>query len=231
MAQAPFTRGELMAGYERPYRRWLPVAWEYEHVPRAVAIGGLLSLAGLIADRVDPPHTTLLLSGLAIGVGVLLWAAWVTVSAAFIVGGRIRDWEESEHELAAVRRRRPHAAEIDHELAHSEYAVSVDEAGQLVTWRFKPLAANETAPGHALLITGRPRYAAVAVDEEPYDPVDAARAAEQLAEAQQRAARLEVAAVERARQGLEEAETAAVLEQESRSTAAALRGITGQSDA
>ena len=61
-----------------------------------------------------------------------------------------------------------------------------------------------------------------------FDPDDAAVAAEQLAAAQQHAADLEAAAIERGRAELVEREAALDLAVETQSTAAALRRITGQ---
>ena len=224
------TRDELMAGYEHPYRRWLPISWEYERAPQKIAVAAAICLGAAIADRIDGPDPTPLIMAMLIGAGVLTWFAWVTVNAALIIHSRIRDWEASDHELAGVRERRPHAAEADPELAHDEYAVAVGEAADLVTWRFRPLAAHVDLPPDAVLISGRPRYAAVPVIDEPYDPVDAARAAEQLAAAQQHAAEIERAAIERAARGLEEARSERELEAEARGTGAALRRITGQSE-
>lgn len=229
MDDAPITRQQLMDGYDRPYARWLPAAWRHEHVHRNVLIAAAASVAAMVADQIGGRDPILLVITLSAALGVVCWAMWVTVSAAMLIGSRIRDWEESDHELAAVRRRRPHAPEADPHVPHDEYAVAVGDPGDLVTWRFQPLAAGENAPRSDELITGRPRYAAREVLRAPYDPVDAARAAEQLAEAQQEAARLEQAAIERAVRRLHDARSAAEIEAESRSTGAALRGITGQS--
>lgn len=224
------TREELTAGYEHPYRRWIPVAWEYEKAPRNVAIAAAACVAAAVADQVDGPDPVWVASALVLAAGVLVWLAWITFNAALIVGSRIRDWDESEHELADVRRRRPHAAERDPQLAHDEYAVAVGENADLVTWRFRPLPADVDLPAGAILVTGKPRYAATPLLDRPYDPVDAARAAEQLAEAQEEAAALEQEAIARAARGLDEARTARELEAEARGTGAALRRITGQAD-
>ena len=219
-----------MAGYERPYRRWIPVAWEYEKAPRTVAIAAAACVAAAVADQIDGPDPVWVASTLVLAAGVLVWLAWITFNAALIVGSRIRDWEESEHELADVRRRRPHAADEDPQLAHDQYAVAVGENADLVTWRFTPLPADVNPPAGAVLITGKPRYAATALLDRPYDPVDAARAAEQLADAQQEAAAREQAAIALAARGIEDARTARELEAEARGTGAALRRITGQAD-
>jgi hypothetical protein len=229
MDEAPLTRQQLMAGYAHPYRRWIPIAWQHERAHVSVPIAALVALGVFTADAIDGPDPILLTAGLLVAAAVLVRTLWITFNAALIIGNRIRDWEESDHELDAVRRRRPHAADADPELVHAEYAVAVGEHGDLVTYRFKPLAANQEAPSRAQLLTGKPRYAAFDVGASPYDPVDAARAAEQLAEAQERAAALERAAIERAAQGLEDQRNAQEIEWESQTTGAALRGITGQS--
>ena len=224
------TRGELMAGYEHPYRRWIPVAWDYEHAPRTVVIAAAACVAAAVADRIDGPDPIPLTVALLAGAGVLAWVAWVTLNAALIVHSRIRDWEDSEDELAEVRRRRPHAGDADPVISHDEYAVAVGDDADLVTWRFRPLPAHVDLPAGAVLITGRPRYAATPALDRQYDAVDTARAAEQLAEAQQEAAALEQEAITRAVRGLEEATTARELEAEARGTGAALRRITGQAE-
>ena len=229
MHPAPRTREELLDTYRHPYRRWIPIAWEHERVPPRVAAAALATVAALVAHLVDGPDPALMYAALLAAGGVLGWTLWVTLNAALIVRGRIRDWEaDPDDELGAVRRRRPHAGEADTELVHAEYAVSVDDSGHLVTWRFRPLSAMDAKPSHAKLLPGTPRYDAVAVDSRPFDPLDAAVAAEQLAGAQEQAAALERRAGERAQRGLQEAQSAAELEAETRGTAAALRGITGQ---
>jgi hypothetical protein len=230
MDEAPLTRQDMMTGYEHPYRRWIPIAWQYERVPPVVAIAALASVGALVADSVGGRDPVLLYSTLLGASMVVMWTLWVTLNAALIIANRIRDWEASEDDLAAVRQRRPHAAEADPHLAHTEYAVAVGDFGELVTYRFRPLAASQTVPAQAQLIKGKPRYAADQVAETPYDAVDAARAAEQLAEAQQHAAALEREAIGRAARGLEDLREAEEIEWESKSTGAALRGITGQRD-
>jgi hypothetical protein len=228
--EPPLTREALMAGYERPYARWLPAAWRIEHV-QAKLVLALVALAGLGAlDALDDGDFEWLWLGVVLAAGTLVWSLWVTVTASLIIRNRIRDRTESRHELASVRKRRPHAGEADPDLAHAEYAVAVGDDGDLVTWRFRPLAANESQRAADRLLTGKPCYSAAAVDHTAYDPVDAARAAEQLADAQQAAAALEKAAIERTARQLEDRRREREIEVESRSTGAALRGITGQSD-
>lgn len=229
MDEAPLARQDLMAGYAHPYRRWIPIAWQHERAHVSVPIAALVAVGAYAADRIDGPDPILLTAGLLVAAAVLVWTLWITLNAALIIRNRTGGWEESDHELDAVRRRRPHAGDAHPELVHAEYAVAVGDGGDLVTYRFKPLAANQEAPSRAQLLTGKPRYAAFDVGATLYDPVDAAKAAEQLAVAQQQAAALERAAIERAAQGLEDLREAQEIEWESQTTGAALRGITGQS--
>lgn len=100
--------------------------------------------------------------------------------------------------------------------------------GRLVTFRYTPLMAGEPPARGAVLITGTPRYEALEECAGRFDPEDAALAAEQLAEAQAHAARLEAAGIERAQTELDEREAAYDRALETHSTAAALRRITGQ---
>jgi hypothetical protein len=97
-----------------------------------------------------------------------------------------------------------------------------------VTYAFVPLAAHEDASPSGILVAGTPRYEAVEHGVAQFDPVDAGRAAEQLAEAQEHAARLEAAAIERALADLAVDDEARELVAETRSTSQALRDITGQ---
>jgi hypothetical protein len=66
------------------------------------------------------------------------------------------------------------------------------------------------------------------VTSTPFEPVDPVRAGEQLVEAREYAARLESAAIVRARDELAIEAQARELMNEARSTGAALRSITGQ---
>jgi hypothetical protein len=226
----PLTRQELIEGYRHPYRRWIPVALDYERVPRKVAVAAALCAAALAADRIDGPDPLVVVMMLCIALGVVAYGAWVAFRAALLIHARTQDWQADEDELAAVLRARPHADDADPLIAHDEYAVAVGDHGDLVTWRFLPLRANENPPRRMRLVAGTPRYAAEPHLRAPYDPVDAARAAEQLADAQQAAAALERDAIERAAHGIEAALTARELEIESRGTGAALRSITGQAE-
>ena len=222
-------RTDLIEAYRHPYLRWLPVAWARERV--AQYLGASVGLAAATAawdlgGEAPLPVVTLVVLLAAL---TLLWAAVVTLRAALAIRDRTLHWRPDRSELGAVRRRRPHAAEAAHDVAHDEYAVTVGEAGALVTWRFRPLLPEEDPVGAELLIRGVPRYAAAQMEVETFDALDAGRAAEQLAVVQQHAAELELAAADRARREIEEAERARELAHETASTARALRGITGQS--
>jgi hypothetical protein len=131
-------------------------------------------------------------------------------------------------ELGRVRARRPHAYDADPQLVHDEYAIAVGEGGRLVMWRFTPLGAEDPVDPGAREIGGRPRYAALPVEETRFDPRDVALAAEQLAAAQQNAAVREAAAIETARTRHAAQEAASELSAETESTGEALRAVTGQ---
>jgi hypothetical protein len=224
------TRAELLDGYTRPYRRWLPVALKQHHVHRwlvadavLAALWALGALSGMIALEIVAGTLTVL--------GVLVTAAIATratTDGVEAIRKRTAEWRTGKGELARVRRGRPHAGEADAGVAHDEYAVAVSDDGRLVTYLYTPLMAGERPGPAAVLIPGKPRYEAVEVRADRFDPADAARAAEQLAAAQEHAADLEAAAIERARGELEERDAALDLAVETRSTAAALRRITGQ---
>jgi len=216
-----------MAGYERPYARWLPVAWRINRVPQAlvlaVVLAGVAAIEGWTGDGSDVLSLLALLTGLA----ALGWTAWVTATASAVIREQTADWEPERTELPTVRERRPHGAEADRLVAHDEYAVAVADA-EFVLWRFRPLRAAEEPGSDELLIRGVPRYAASIAGVRPLDADDTARAAEQLVAAQEEAAALETAAAERARGGVAAAAEAAALAAETASTVRALRGITGQ---
>ena len=226
----PVLRSELAAGYDRPYARWLPLALRANAVPQRVAVTAALAVATLVAvlatDGVLPAFlgAVTMLTALA----TVLWAAWATLAGVQVIRGRTRDWHPRDGELERVRARRNHRGEADRELAHDEFAVSVDDHGELVTWRFTPLAYDAPRPRDAELLPGSPCYAARELERTPFDPSDAAHAAEQLADAQVAAARREAAAVAQAREALAKQRRAEELARETRSTAAALRRHTGQ---
>ncbi|HWT91926.1 MAG TPA: hypothetical protein VN238_02945, partial [Solirubrobacteraceae bacterium] len=130
--------------------------------------------------------------------------------------------------LERVRARRPHAGARDPELVHDEYAVTVEDTGHLRLWRFQALLVGEDARPREVLVPGRPQHSAGVVEERPFDHADAARAAEQLADLQERAAALEAEARDQARRRLAEAHEHGELAEDIATTAAALRHLTGQ---
>jgi hypothetical protein len=177
------TRAELMAGYQHPYRRWLPVAWRQYRVARSFA-------------------TTLAVVVACVVVTLVLGGAFEFLAAVVAVMGALAafvNWAQ----------------------------VTIGAA--LVTWSFRPLDAEEDPRPDEQLIRGRPRYGATIVERRPFDPVDAARAAEQLAIAQEDAAALEAALAQRALRRLADEEAELELSREAASTARALRRVTGQS--
>ncbi|QEC48493.1 hypothetical protein FSW04_13570 [Baekduia soli] len=219
-------RGELMVPYERPYRYVLARTWRGRpQLRRLTALTVVLLAGGGAGVAAGQP-----LLGLVLGLGAMFAAA---VAAAWLVavaqGGRAmtRSWRHP-HELASVRAHRPQAGTEDCDVAHVEYAVSVQDDGHLVTWCFRPLEVSEGPRVHEVEIPGRPRYAATPVEETPFAARDTVRAAEQLVEAQARAADLEAAAAREAHAAIDAARADAELAAEARSTAAALQRSTGQ---
>jgi hypothetical protein len=224
------TRAELLDGYEHPYRRRLPIALKHHHVHRWLAAdAGLIALWAVGALTGSAALT--IVGGLFTVLALLLTAAIATRALSDgieAIRARTAEWRPGQGELAKVRRGRPHAGESDTGVAHDEYAVAVSDDGRLVTYLYTPLMAGERPGPAAVLIPGKPRYEAVEVRADRFDPNDAAHAAEQLAAAQEHAADLESAAIERARAELVEREAALDLAVETKTTAAALRRITGQ---
>jgi hypothetical protein len=212
-------RPELAAPYQRPLRHVASAAWRTQPLLRrwtavAVALGGV----GIAGAATGQPLLWLLAgAGGMLAAFVLAGWAWTITSASL----RLRRAWARKSELRAVRERRPHAGARDPDLAHEEFAVTAEDEGRLVTWRFRPLAISAHPGDGELEVPGRPRYAASPIADEPFDAEDAARAAEQLVLAQDRAAELEEAAADAARDGAERAI-------ETRSTAAALQRATGQ---
>jgi hypothetical protein len=221
-------RSELLTTYAHPYRRWLPIVLRGYGVQRVAALAVALAVVGGIVKATTEFGDGLLVLGFSALVVALGYALWATLKGVRIVRDHTEEWRGRGGDLARARARRPHAGDADPEAAHDEYAVAVSDDGRLVTFAYTPLAAHEEAAPETVLIRGIPRYAAVEHSVARYDPVDAARAAEQLAEAQEHAARLEAAAIERTLQDLAHDDQARELLAETRSTGAALRDITGQ---
>jgi hypothetical protein len=219
-------RAELEQPYRRPYRpgiRWL---WQRARVWVALAAAGIAAVLVASAFKSGASREALLmLSAAAAGGGacVLGYQALLVASA---VRRRTVRWD-APSELGSVRARRPHAAEIDHELLHPEYAVTVEDHGRFYLWRFVPLAVGERPPPNHVWVPGRPCYAAAVVGERTFD-LDAGSAAEALIEAQADAARREAEERDAAARAVVDHTRRLELEAEAASTAAALQHLTGQ---
>jgi hypothetical protein len=219
-------RQRLMLPYRRPFRYVLARSWRASGQMRwrtTLAIGFWIAAgAGAVADSV-----ALRVIGVFGGI-VASIAAFPYVYA--VIGHTLRlrrEWRKKS-ELGTVRRKRPQAGSEDPDIVHDEFAVTVEDAGYLVTWRFRPLAVTDFPTDAEIEVPGRPRYAASPIEQRAFDALDAARAAEQLVEAQERAADRERAAVGGAENARVDAERRAELAVEAKSTAAALQRATGQ---
>ena len=224
------TREDMLDSYAAPYRRWLPLALKQYGVHRYVAADVVLGACWILGavtgyERLVPVAATLTIFALIITAAV---TARALTEGVEVIRARTAEWRPGKGDLAKVRRNRPHAVEADLDIAHDEYAVAVSDDGRLVTFAYVPLMAGERPARSSVLIPGKPRYEAVEVDTDRFDPDDAVVAAEQLAAAQQHAAELEASAIDRGRAELAEREAAIDLAVETQSTAAALRRITGQ---
>jgi hypothetical protein len=224
--QAVPARRDLMRPYERPVRHVLGATWRRRRDLQGwtALIVGLWVVGGGGVAAGQP------LLGLLAGTASLL--AFFVIVAWLFAGAReswrlTRAWAQKS-ELRTVRERRPQAGEIDPDVAHDEFAVTVEDDGWLLTWRLRPLAIAEQPGVDEIEVPGRPRYAASAISDQRFDVLDAAVAAEQLVAAQERAAALERDAIATARSALADAERRAELAVEARSTAAALQRPTGQ---
>jgi hypothetical protein len=218
----PLTRAELEAGYAQPYRRWLPRLYALNRVRELLFLTAALWVLGAVWDP------GLVLADVAT-VLVAVWTVWVTLAGVRIIRARTAEWRGPERsELARIRERRPHAGDADPTVAHDEYAVGVGDRGELITWRFRPLAAYEQTEAGEALLRGTPRYAAAEAGRTAHDARDAGLAAEQLSDAQAAAADRERSAIARLHADLAALRERRELDAETASTAAALRGVTGQ---
>src|SRR5690349_13656237 len=130
-------RRELMVPYEHPYRHILRATWHHQgDVRLATALAGVLWLAAATNVLVGGRELALG-AGLAAFLGTIALGLWIV--AIFRMGWRMtRSWGRTT-ELGEVRAHRPQASSEDPDLAHDEFAVTVEDGGHLVTWRFRPL--------------------------------------------------------------------------------------------
>jgi hypothetical protein len=222
----PPRRHELEAPYRHPYRLAAAEAWRSTPALRGQAkLAGALVVTGTAgALTLEPLLVMLVAVGLLLGLFDLLALGTWTLSGAL---QRLRHWRQKS-ELRAVREHRPHAGDADAELAHHEFAVSAEDDGWLLTWRFRPLRIDEVLDEDEIEVPGRPCYAAKVVEDRPFDAADAAVAAGQLFAAQERAAAMELDAIAAGHHGITDESARAEREIEARTTAAALRRATGQ---
>jgi hypothetical protein len=210
-------RDDLLRPYEHPYRHWLPRLWQQREIRRSVLITDVL-LAATVVLAATGNRNLAWLAGIAAALWIVLLVQLLARAAAH-VRTVVRTWHEPG-ELDRVRARRPHAGEADPELAHDEFAVTAEDSGELWIWRLRPLGIDDATPDDgSVLVPGRPRWAAKVVEHRPFDARDTGRAAEQLVEAQHRAAALEVEAQGAAHRRIAELGTRAELDAEARSTA------------
>lgn len=217
-------RDALTEPYRHPYRFWLPEVWRRTHCT-PLAVAAVLCLAGGGALEQSSSSTS---GWLGLGIFLALLGAIAVVQA--MVSGAWHIWRVTRTwrgggELERVRRARPHAGARDPDLAHDEFAVTVEETGHLAVWRFRPLEVYDEVPDGEVLVPGRPRHAAAIVSEVGFHPHDTAVAAAQLAEAQDAAAEFERRARDRAARI---AAADADVDGDRRSVAAALQHLTGQ---
>jgi hypothetical protein len=219
-------RRELLAPYGHPYRHCLGAVWRAApQLRRTTYLCGAMAAGMALGVLVDEPALTAV--GAFVGaVALILLLRWI-VEIARQAWRMTRSWSRRS-ELRTVREQRQQAGSEDPDLAHDQYAVTVQDDGDLVTWRFRPLRIGEAPRREEVEVAGRPCYAASPVELEPFDVHDTARAAEQLVAAQEAAAAREAQAAAEAVEDAEAARDRAELANEAPSTAAALRGSTGE---
>lgn len=230
MEDEPVIRAELLAPYEHPYRTSLPKLWGIPAVRRAAIVGAALPVAIVAIGFVL--GVPLLASLLLLALPIMMFAGALGLMysglGAVAIARRSRTWD-ARSELGTVRARRPHAGDADARLVHAEYAVTVEDTGELFVWHYLPLAVDAPAPPAMVEVPGRPRWAADVVERLALDTTDTARAAEQLVAAQARAAELELAARQDAEGALARREARDELAAETAAAALPLRHLTGQS--
>jgi hypothetical protein len=217
---------ELEAPYRRPFRLVAAATWRAApRLRRDSGVALAVVVAGVVgAVAVDP--VLWILAGAGAMVGAFALVGWT--GAVLRESWRLRRAWGRKSELRSVLRARPHAGGEDRELAHDLFAVTAEDDGRLLTWRFRPLPVHALPEVDEVEVPGRPRYAAMAIAERRFAAHDAALAAEQLVAAQEDAAAREARAAAEAHGGVADADQRAELAIEARTTAAALRRATGQ---
>src|SRR4051812_8490364 len=206
-----------MAPYRHPLRHALPATWANQDELRRAALSSAVVTAGGtvgVLVGVDWLFLTLWCGLLMAGLPAALLALNAGVDSL-----RLRRAWGARSELRDVLARRPQAGSEDPELAHELFAVTVEDDGWLLTWRFRPLPIVEGPDDDEIEVPGRPRYAARVVDDRAFAVEDAAQAAEQLVEAQERAAEREAAAAAAAQRAVETASLSEERALEARTTA------------
>jgi hypothetical protein len=226
MADVPAQRAELMAPYRHPWRHVSREVLRQRTEVRGVgAIGVVASGVGVVGLATG---TTLMALWIVAGIFALICAAvmwgYVTAEATLPL---LRAWRQRSV-LRDVLDQRPHAGSEDPDLVHDLFAVTVEDDGWLYTWRYRPLRWDEEPGLEQVEVPGRPRYAAEVILERRFDARDAARAAEQLVEAQEGAEKREALAAAAAAHTVEQADLDEHEREEARTTAAALQRSTGQ---
>ncbi|HEY6761276.1 MAG TPA: hypothetical protein VI318_17390 [Baekduia sp.] len=228
MATDPVPRRDVLMGpYRHPLRHCAAAVWRSVRELRSMlVVAGLCAAVGVAAGvAVGAIILALMVAvGVLIAIYVLLAWGWLTVRETWRL---VRSWRRRS-ELADVLARRPQAGTEDPELAHDLFAVTVEDDGRLLTWRFRPLTIGADPGADEIEVPGRPRHAARGIEDRAFAADDAARAAEQLIEAQERAAEREAAAAAEAHRAVEASRLSDDLLLETRSTAAALQHATGQ---
>ena len=133
-----------MAPYEHPFRHCLAEAWRSQTELRRATVAVAVLWAGSLIGVALGVTLLGLLAGTGAMFATIIGVLWV-VAIARVTYRVTRAWRQPS-ELGAARAQRPHAAERDGAIPHDEFAVSVEDDGHLVTWRFRPLAFMQ-APG------------------------------------------------------------------------------------
>lgn len=130
-----------------------------------------------------------------------LWTFWSLRNGVKLARHRLRPATISSP-LEAVRASRPHAIDADPAIVHVEYAVDVDDRGDLALWQFLPVPYGVTAeelPAGCQLVGGRPNYVASKLRRIEIDRHSTANSAAAIVDWQERAAAMEREAILTAR--------------------------------